>query len=389
MTDVVRSCWCGTDSLRGFGPNYLRCTACQTLISQVGLTHEETLVRDDETDYYGKQYWLSHQRDELDLPDIYTRVRQDLPERCVHWLKTLLHYREPPAKVLEIGAGHGAYTALLRWAGYDATALDLSPWVGDFARGSFAVPYLIGPVEDQKLEPRSFDVVVANDVLEHLADPLSTMRRCVELLKPGGVLVIQTPEFPLVRSYEQLVADQNPFLEHIQRAAAEHLYLFSRRSLERLLGELGLGELAFETPVYPYDMLCVASAAPLRRMEGNQTQLVTAAATGPLVLALIDAHSAWQAAHNALEVAEQDRGAHLDTIERLDAALKESDADRRARLEAIEQLDAALKESDADRRARLETIEQLDAALKASEAERAQLTALRDARATAGETGFG
>jgi 2-polyprenyl-3-methyl-5-hydroxy-6-metoxy-1,4-benzoquinol methylase len=343
MDEVMRSCWCSTASLRDFGPGYFRCASCETLVGQVGLTNEETLVRDDETDYYGKQYWLGHQRDELGLPDIYTRAREDLPERCVHWLKTLLRYRQPPAKVLEIGAGHGAYTALLRWAGYDATALDLSPWVARFARGAFGVPYLVGPVESQrKLKRRSFDVIVANDVLEHLPDPLSTMRRCVELLKPGGALVIQTPEFPFARSYEQLVTDDDLFLEHIQRAATEHLYLFSRPSLERLLGELGLTELVFETPVYPYDMLCVASATPLERTQGDEARLLPASPAKPLILALIDAHDAWQ-------VSEQDRAARLETIERLSASLETSEADRQARLEVIERLDAALKSSEAER----------------------------------------
>ncbi len=178
------------------------------------------------------------------------------------------------------------------------------------------------------------------------------MRHCVELLKPDGLLVIQTPEFPLRRSYEDLVADDDIFLEHIQRAATEHLYLFSRVSLERLLGELGLREVTFEAPVYSYDMLCVASAAPLRRTERAQPELVTAAATGQLVIALMDAHDAWRAS-------ERDRAERLDVIERLDAALSVSEADRQARLEVIERLDAALQES---------------------EAERARLTALQDGK---------
>jgi 2-polyprenyl-3-methyl-5-hydroxy-6-metoxy-1,4-benzoquinol methylase len=366
MVDVPRSCWCGSDSFHNFGPDYLRCTACETLVGQSGLTDDETRVRDDAVDYYGRRYWLEHQRDVLGLPDIYARAREDLPERCVHWLKTLLRYRQPPAKVLEVGAGHGAYTALLRWAGYDATALDLSPWVADFAKDRFGVPYLLGPIEEQKLEPRSFDVVVANDVLEHLPDPRTTTSRCAELLKPDGVLVIQTPEFPTGRSYDELVATDDLFLEHMQRARTEHLYLFSRNALELLLGGVGLGETAFEEPVYPYDMLCLASATPLRRTERDPSELLGAATSGLLVLALIDAHDAWQ-------LSERDRANRLQVIERLEAQLtrsdeelKESEADRQARLEAIERLDEALKESEADRQARLEVIERLDAALKES-----------------------
>jgi 2-polyprenyl-3-methyl-5-hydroxy-6-metoxy-1,4-benzoquinol methylase len=350
MANVARSCWCGSSALEEFGPNYLRCTVCETLAGQAGLADEATLVRDDDVDYYTKRYWLEHQR-ALGLPDVFARVRHDLPERCVHWLKTLLRYRRPPATVLEVGAGHGAYTALLRWAGYDATALDLSAWVADFARTRFGIPYLVGPVEDQDLEAHTFDVVVANDVLEHLADPEATMRRCADLLGPTGVLVIQTPEYPTGRSYEELKDADDLFLKHMD-AATEHLYLFSRKGLELLLGRLGLREISYEKPVYSYDMLCVAGAAPLRRMEADPSELVAASATGPLVLALVDAHDAWQASIEAWQVSENDRAERLVIIERLEAALTGSEDDRQARLEVIERLDAVLTEGEADRRQR-------------------------------------
>ena len=205
------------------------------------LRPEETLVADDEVDYYGKRYWLEHQRDELGLPDIYERARLDLPERCVHWLKALLRYVRPPARVLEVGAGHGAYTALLQWAGYDATALDLSPWVAEFARKHFGISYLVGPVREHELAPQSFDVVVANDVLEHLADPSEDVRSWAALLKPDGLLVVQTPEFNPERSYEMLLAEGDPFLDHMQRAGTEHLYLFSRASIRAAAFGRGLG----------------------------------------------------------------------------------------------------------------------------------------------------
>jgi glycosyltransferase involved in cell wall biosynthesis/2-polyprenyl-3-methyl-5-hydroxy-6-metoxy-1,4-benzoquinol methylase len=353
MVDVRRPCWCGRDDLRAFGAGYLRCAACDTLVGQVGLTDDETLVRDDDADFYGKNYWLEHQSSDLGLPDIYDRVRQDLHERCVHWLKTLLRYWPPPARVLDMGAGHGAYTALLNWAGYDAIALDLSAWVAEFAKTRFDIQYLVGSVEEQQLPRHSLDAVVANDLLEHLPDPLGTMRHCVELLRPDGVVVIQTPEFQIGRSYEELVADDDLFLQHIGRARKEHLYLFSRKSLRQLLTKVGIKHLAFEEPVYPYDMLCVASQAKLRRRDVEPNKLL---ANKPLVLALINAHDAWQ-------LSEADRADRLTVIEALDEELKASEVDRAMRLETIEKLEADLNDAGADRDARASVIEPLDKTL--------------------------
>jgi glycosyltransferase involved in cell wall biosynthesis/2-polyprenyl-3-methyl-5-hydroxy-6-metoxy-1,4-benzoquinol methylase len=321
MSGVVRQCWCGADDLEEFGGTYLRCKACDTLVGQAGLSDDQTRVVDDTRDYYGRRYWLEHQTEELGLPDIYARARSDLPERCVDWLRILLRYRRPPAKVLEVGAGHGAYTALLQWTGFEAVALDLSPWTADFARDRFAIPYLVGPVEDQALEPASFDVLVANDVLEHLAAPGHTVSSWARLLKPGGLFVFQTPEFVPNRTYAELVATDDLFLQHMDRARDEHLFLFSRDSLTRLLADLGLRSVAFDEPVYPYDMFGVASGEPLAASDDEPAAILGSSSHAPLVLALLDAREAWRAAG-------RDSADRLVVIEQLDAALRSATSPR-------------------------------------------------------------
>src|SRR6185503_8503899 len=120
-TKPERLCWCDKSSLVTFSPDYAVCQHCGTLVSQVGLSVEQLTVRDDDQDFYGREYWLSHQRQDLGLPDIYARARSDLPERGLYWLRTLLSYKLPPARVLELGSSHGGFVALLRWAGFDAT----------------------------------------------------------------------------------------------------------------------------------------------------------------------------------------------------------------------------------------------------------------------------
>jgi len=278
-------------------------------------------------------------------------------------LKVVLRYRDPPARVLELGAGHGAYTALLRWAGYDATALDLSPWVAEFASERFRIPYLIGRIEDQNIEPRSLDIIVANDLMEHLPNPMETLRTCAELLAEDGLIVIQTPEWVPERLYQDLVADDDPFLEHMRRAQKEHLYLYSRRALISLLAQSGLGETSFEEPPYPYDMVCVASARPLSKPTLDFEAQLVASPNGLLVLALIDAHDAWLQS-------ERDRADRLRVLETLDSSLRESEADRAARLEAVKGLETTLKEVETDRAARLEAVKRLESALAESEADR-------------------
>ncbi len=73
--------------------------------------------------------------------------------------------------------------AFLRWAGYDAQGLELSPWLTGFARQTFNIPILQGPLEDQNLKTSSYDVVAYMDVLEHFPNPLDTMKITAEISK--------------------------------------------------------------------------------------------------------------------------------------------------------------------------------------------------------------
>jgi SAM-dependent methyltransferase len=286
-----RACWCGASQLKVFSPQYWSCTHCGTLVSQVGLDAEGARVRNDDSDYYGKEYWLKHQSSEFGLPEIHGRARRDLPERCLHWLRTLLVYRPPPAKVLELGSAHGAFVALLRWAGYDAAGLEVSPWVVDYARRTFGVPVHLGPIEEQRIEPHSLDLIVLNDLLEHLPDPLATMQRCAELLSADGLLVIQTPCYPENLSYDGLLAKGHRFLEMMTgEVTVEHVYLYSRRSLQRLLETIGLPSVHYEQAIFAhYDMYCVASREPRPRVAENQVEAsLTATPGGRLILAWLD-----------------------------------------------------------------------------------------------------
>jgi len=317
-----RACWCGSEEFSEFSAEYARCVACGTLVELMALSDEDLAVKDDDSDFYGKQYWLEHQSKDFGYPNIFERAKKDLTDRNLHWLKTLLRYKAPPSKVLEMGCSHGSFVALLRQAGYDASGMEMSPWVVEFAQETFDIPMLVGPVENTELEAGTFDVVALMDVLEHLPDPVGTMSHALRLLKPDGILLIQTPQAKDEMTYPALVESNAPFLEQFK--SDEHLYLFTQSSATTLFERLGASFVQFEPPIfYQYDMFFVVSRQPIAAVSAEEATKALETPKGRFVQALLD----------------QD-----EEIKRLNEHVKLIDADREARLEQIHTLTKMIQE---------------------------------------------
>jgi SAM-dependent methyltransferase len=282
----ARPCWCGHADLIPFNPDYLRCPRCETLVLQRETSAAAGRVDDDVKDFYGSDYWFGHQA-ELGFADIRERARHDLPRRCLHWLRAVLRYRRPPGVTLELGSAHGGFVAMLRSVGFEARGLELSPSIAEFATRTFGVPILTGPVEEQTIRAGSIDLVLAMDVLEHLSDPLETVRHCAGLVERDGMFILQTPCYPEGTSFGDMQAHQSPFLQMLRE---EHIYLFSRTSVRALFERVGFGHVAFEPAMFAqYDMFVVASrVAPAPRSEVEAVEALTSAPETRFLLALLD-----------------------------------------------------------------------------------------------------
>ena len=370
MNSISRACWCGSAQLLPYSPAYAQCQTCATLVSLESPPDDKLLVKDDETDFYGKQYWLTHQTADLGFGDIQSRVRRDLAERNLHWLQTLLKYCTPPAKTLEVGCAHGSFVALMQEAGYRTSGVEMSPWVVAFGEKTFDIKVALGPIEDLTMPVGELDAVVLMDVLEHLPDPLKTLARCFELLKPDGLLLLQTPEFRPDFSFEQLVAAKDRFLEML--IPEEHIYLFSRQSITEFFQRLNAPYISFEPAIFAhYDMFLAVSRAPLKLgMSANIESTLLDSAGGRIVLAMLDLRARELALAESLDLSEKDRLNRASQIESLTALLQKSEADRLARGDQIQVLTLMLDESETDRAARAQQIESLTAMVMKLEQDR-------------------
>ena len=136
------------------------------------------------------------------LTDLYREMGDDgyLAEELgrrstANWLLDLVERRRAPGRLLEIGCGHGLLLDEARRRGWEVTGLELSEESAEHARDVLGLDVREEPFEALGAEEAgSWDAVLLIDVLEHLDDPRQALERCQELLAPGGVLCVVTPD---------------------------------------------------------------------------------------------------------------------------------------------------------------------------------------------------
>ncbi len=158
-------------------------------------------------------------------------------------LQRLIRMR-PDGRLLDVGCGGGQFLAEARRTGnWDLLGIEPYAPAAETARQHADCTVHTGTLEQTPLEPGSFDVVAMLGVLEHLHDPMSTLRLVRGLLKPGGVLAVYVPSFHYLRikdtGWLSLLRTGRRSNLHPQ----EHLFHFTPRSLEATIAAAG-----FELP---------------------------------------------------------------------------------------------------------------------------------------------
>jgi 2-polyprenyl-3-methyl-5-hydroxy-6-metoxy-1,4-benzoquinol methylase len=149
--------------------------------------------------------------------------------------------------LLEVGCAHGWFLDAAAKRGYEVHGIEPDAPIGalasgkghDVTTGFFPVSLPLGV---------RFDVIVFNDVLEHLSDPRAALAACLRHLEPGGLLVVNLPNsrgalFRLAALLD-LIGFSGPFERMWQKGfPSPHLSYFHPDALTRLARREGFAEI--------------------------------------------------------------------------------------------------------------------------------------------------
>ncbi len=162
----------------------------------------------------------------------------DEAPRCLELIKARLDGISG-RDILEIGCATGTLLSWLKREGASARGLELSDYAAGIAR-SRGLDVTTGTIETMKSAGRRlFDMIIAFEVIEHVARPALFLQEVAGHIRPGGHLLLSTPNYACSQRYGEHWAGFT--------GSFEHLYFFSKDVLERMAEPAGLQLTYWET----------------------------------------------------------------------------------------------------------------------------------------------
>jgi SAM-dependent methyltransferase len=155
-------------------------------------------------------------------------------------LEDLRKYCPDRGSLLEIGCSYGGFLAEARLDGWQVTGIELSRAAAAYARDQHQLKIFSGDLRSALSQLEVYDAVVLFHVIEHVPEPMQFLLACRKILKPGGLLVLKTP------NASSLIAKlSGSFWQWV--SAPAHLCLYGPDTLAALLQKSGYKPLIFRS----------------------------------------------------------------------------------------------------------------------------------------------
>lgn len=220
---------CGGDVTRPYCPQngrgLVQCVACGLVYVGEQPQPEELYA------LYGETYFKNDESGEVGYTDYIKdepNIRKTVNRRFNHIEKFV-----KPGRLLDIGCAMGFFIDEASKRGWQVEGQDISHFAVEFVRNRHGHNAYQGDLITLNLPAESYDLITLFDVIEHVPDPKRYVERIAELLKPGGVFELATPDvgsLPARLTGKRWIG---------YKLSDEHVYYFSVETLTRLLNEAG------------------------------------------------------------------------------------------------------------------------------------------------------
>jgi SAM-dependent methyltransferase len=161
------------------GSAVVRCVGCD-----LSYLHPQPAAVDS---IYEEQYFRAYEDEGLSFPtegSLRRRYKRRLAQ---------LKLMTGGGSLLEVGVGHGAFLDAAQQQGWNVLGVDVSRFASAYVQRTYGIHVHCGPLSEAGIPGGSIDVVHMSHVLEHLSEPVETLRTIRNVLRTGGLLAIEVP----------------------------------------------------------------------------------------------------------------------------------------------------------------------------------------------------
>ena len=232
ISEVIACPICATDAIKALwslsGCVFVRCRYC-------GLVYQNPQpIQDDLVERYDDEYFGYEIENE---DSFYRLMRLGLDD--IDFASVAKSIPQGEKSFLDIGCATGRLISELSREGWDARGVEVCKPAAEYGIRQHGVDIRIGVLEAAGFSSRSFSVIHCSHLIEHLTDPAAFVHHVKRLLVPGGWFIVTTPN---IGGFQARLMGKR-----WRSAIADHMFLFSKRTLRRLLGNAGFAVVATKT----------------------------------------------------------------------------------------------------------------------------------------------
>ncbi|NOK61277.1 MAG: hypothetical protein GFH27_549305n46 [Chloroflexi bacterium AL-W] len=121
-------------------------------------------------------------------------IRRAQHHRCRLLDQAVVAAPNQTRRLLDVGCASGLFLeAMQHYSGWQVEGVELNQQAAQITSKRLGIPVFAGPLEAARFPDATFDAITLWDVLEHLHDPMTSLRELRRILKPGGALFVRVP----------------------------------------------------------------------------------------------------------------------------------------------------------------------------------------------------
>jgi 2-polyprenyl-3-methyl-5-hydroxy-6-metoxy-1,4-benzoquinol methylase len=204
------------------GYQYVRCQNCQTVYVNPMPSPQVIQAHYQNPAYFAGDEEMGYQN--------YSDMHKALASHFRRRLQVVERAIKVKGQLLDLGCADGFFMELAREAGWQTTGVEMAQEMAERTAKALGV-HVASSLE--ALSERNFDAITLWEVIEHLPDPQASLEQLRERLRPGGVLMLSTPN----AGHWQAAREPDKWPSY---RPPSHLVLFTATGLVRALEQAGL-----------------------------------------------------------------------------------------------------------------------------------------------------